>query len=121
MFGCTQVPVRFRQWTRLHLRRHPGSPVTSPRPSTPSDSKAKKQSFNPLSLPAMAKLIRTFIHDLKSEPEILPLVSLVGAACIGATVMLARATLYTPEVQLNHGHPNYERTLGDKSDKLKGI
>jgi hypothetical protein len=65
---------------------------------------------------------QTFVHDLKAEPEILPLVTLVTFAC-GYAVYSMTATLGHPEIALQKNHKsNWENMMeadGKSSDRAE--
>lgn len=52
-------------------------------------------------------IARNFGHDLKSEPEILPLVTFVSFGVIGASALIVRNLLKNPDVSLVGHRPNW--------------
>eukprot|EP00048_Salpingoeca_helianthica_P018853 m.2792 g.2792 ORF g.2792 m.2792 type:complete len:75 (-) comp2740_c0_seq1:469-693(-) len=69
---------------------------------------------------AFASLRKNFMHDLKAEPEILPLISLVTMACGFACYMMGK-TLVRPDISLQKNHKsNWENMMeasGKSSDR----
>ena len=54
-----------------------------------------------------SSLLQTFVHDLKSEPEILPLVTLVSGICAFGGFMCVRTLQKNPDVYTFSHVPNW--------------
>ena len=62
---------------------------------------------------------QNFVHDAKSEPSIIPVVTLVSIAGAGATTLIVRKISSNPDVAAFEHKPNwqYQEAARGKSDR----